>query len=436
LCLWFIWLYILPHNFGNGKHHMTTTSLYSRFGKTIVALSLASTLALLGACGASEDAVEPQAALEVDLEGDFATDDPSIPPAAFTEGLIKPSGDVSLADINLPDGFKITEWAQVEGARSMVVGDGYVIVGTQGDAVHALPFDKTTMQAGAVVTLGTGMKMPNGIALVNGVLYIAEQHRVVRWGDAAFDVANPVQTATQIGPDLPDLWHHGWRYMATTPDNQLLVATGSPCNVCTPKELEGSIIRLDPATGAFETIATGIRNSVGVTIQPSTGVAFFTDNGADMMGDDTPPGELNRLSEDGKDYGFPWYGGGHDRTPDFKDATPPEGLVFPAMDMQPHAASLGFVFYQGDMFPASYKGSIILAQHGSWNRTFPVGYRLMHLPVGADGNPTSKAVFADGWLVKGDATGRPVDVKELPDGSLLVSDDMGSVIYRITYSAE
>jgi len=415
---------------------MTLSLQNSRVGKSILALSVASTLALLGACGATEETVEQEAALEADLAADFATDDPSIPPAAFTDGLIKPSGDMSLADINLPDGFTIKKWAQVDGARTIVVGDGYVIVGTQGESIYALPFDKETMQPGAVVTLGSGMKFPNGIALVDGVLYIAEQHRVVRWGDAAFDIANPQQTATQIGPDLPDLWHHGWRYMATTPDNQLLVATGSPCNVCTPKPLEGEIIRLDPATGAHETIAMGIRNSVGVTIHPDNGDIYFTDNGADMMGDDTPPGEVNRLTEDGKNYGFPWYGGGHDRTPQFKDVTPPEGLVFPVMDMQPHAASLGLMFYQGDMFPASYKGSIILAQHGSWNRTFPVGYRLMHLPVGADGNPTSKAVFADGWLEKGDVTGRPVDVKELPDGSLLVSDDMSSMIYRITYSAE
>jgi glucose/arabinose dehydrogenase len=266
-------------------------------------------------------------------------------------------------------------------------------------------------------------------------LYIAEQSQLVRWGDAPFDPAHPVQTPVKVGPDLPDLAYHGWRYMDTTPDNQLLITLGSPCNICTTEGLQGSIIKVNPQTGDHVTVATGIRHSVGVTVHPRTGVPYFTDNGADLMGDDTPPGEINALSVEGSNYGFPWYGGGHDRTPDFEDVTPPESLIFPVMDMQPHAAGLGFIFYQGDMLPATYKGSIILAQHGSWNRTFPVGYRLMHVSTATDGMPVSKQEFATGWLEKGEVTGRPVDVKELPDGSILVSDDMNGLIYRITYSA-
>jgi len=377
---------------------------------------------LLGACGSDETGASQ------------STETIELPEGVPAEALVQADGPVSLSDIGLPDGFAIHEWAQVDGARSMVVGDGFVVIGTQGDAVYTVPFDGM-MNAGETRLVAEDMTLPNGLALIDGVLYIAEQVQLVRWGDAPFDPANPVQTPVKVGPDLPDLSHHGWRYMATTSDNQLLIALGSPCNICTPEGLQGSIIKVDPQTGDYATVATGIRNSVGVTIHPQTGVPFFTDNGADMMGDDTPPGEINALTQEGANYGFPWYGGGHDRTPDFADATPPEGLVFPVMDMDPHAAGLGFIFYQGDMLPAAYKGSIILAQHGSWNRTFPIGYRLMHVMTDADGMPTSKQEFATGWLDKGDVTGRPVDVKELPDGSILVSDDMNGVIYRITYSA-
>ena len=215
----------------------------------------------------------------------------------------------------------------------------------------------------------------------------------------------------------------------------LYVTLGAPCNVCHLDGLEGSIIRVNPETGAHEMIATGVRNSVGITFQPGTDIAFFSDNGADMMGDDSPQEELNILAVDGQNYGFPWYGGGRDRTPDMKSETPPDGLVFPVAEMQAHAAALGFVFYQGDMFPAAYQGNVILAQHGSWNRTFPVGYRLVRLELTDDNRLAENTVFADGWLKKGRAWGRPVDIKELPDGSLRVSDDGANVIYRITYEA-
>jgi glucose/arabinose dehydrogenase len=398
-------------------------SLFGADGPSKMALTAIVTIAVLvGACSAEETGPS-QAAQAVEL-----------PEGVPAEAFIQADGPVALSEIDLPEGFSIHEWAEVDGARSMVVGDNFVVVGTQGDAVYLVPFD-ATMKAAETQLIADGMNVPNGVALVEGVLYIAEQSRLVRWGDAPFDPANPDQTPVKIGPDLPDLAHHGWRYMATTPDNQLLIALGSPCNICTPEGMQGSLIKVDPQTGDHAVVATGIRNSVGVAFNPTTGVPFFTDNGADMMGDDSPPGEMNALIDEGSSYGFPWYGGGHDRTPDFAEANVPENAVFPVMDLQPHAASLGFIFYQGEMFPPTYKGSIIVAQHGSWNRTFPVGYNLMHLGTDAEGMPVSKQDFATGWLDKGDVTGRPVDVKELPDGSILVSDDMNGLIYRITYSA-
>lgn len=425
------------------KEMMMQDPRYKRsFGRTAMAAGVAGLL-VLAACGEApqETAVaQDDAAAFVDPTQPNPNPDRSegsTIPQEFLEAdpLVVAAGPVALTNIDMPEGFVIREWAEVEGARSLVVGDGFVLVSTQGDSVYAVPFNEN-MQAGEVVTVASDLHVGNGITLVDGVLYIAEQHRVARWGDAPLDINNPAPEGVQVGPDLPDLWHHGWRYMTTSADGKLLVGTGAPCNVCMLRPLEGAIIRIDPATGDHETIATGIRNTVGITVHPETGVPWFTDNGADMMGDDSPPGELNVLAEEGKNYGFPWYGGGKDRTPQFMQETPPEGLVFPAMDMQAHAAGLGLMFYTGDMFPAAYKGSVFLAQHGSWNRTFPVGYRVMQVVMGPDGMPIAKQPFAEGWLKKGDVTGRPVDVQELPDGSVLVSDDMNGLVYRITYEGE
>jgi glucose/arabinose dehydrogenase len=353
--------------------------------------------------------------------------------AMLSFGSVAASAAVQLDKITLPEGFKIEVWAEVEGARSMAIGDGFVIVGTMGDSVHAVPFDKTSLEAGPVVTVADDLKVANGVALLDGVLYIAEQPRLIRWGDQPFSLANPQQTPVKIGPDLVDKPHHGWRYLEAGPDGKLYVTIGSPCNVCMPEGMEGSILRIDPQTGKSLKIATGIRNSVGVAFHPGNGDLYFTDNGADMMGDDTPPEELNRLTEDGQNFGYPWFGGGNARTDDFLKQTPPAGAQFPVAEFAAHTAGLGITFYQGTQFPEGYRGDLFLAQHGSWNRTFPIGYRVMLVNMDEAGNVTGQKVFASGWLQRGRAWGRPVDVKTLPDGSLLVSDDFAGVIYRITY---
>lgn len=343
------------------------------------------------------------------------------------------AADLPLDKLKLPAGFSIAVWAEVDGARSMAVGDGFVVVGTMGEEVYAVPFDRKTSLAGKVVTVADNLKVANGVALLDGVLYIAEQRRVIRWGNRPFDPATPAQQPVKVGPDLPDKAHHGWRYMAAGPDGALYVTLGSPCNVCMPQGLEGSIIRLDPKTGAAETVATGVRNSVGVTFHPVTRAMYFTDNGADMMGDNTPPEELNLLTAKGQSFGFPWYGGGKARTKDFMGQPPPADARFPVAEFNAHSAALGFAFYTGSMFPAAYRNHAIVAHHGSWNRTFPIGYRLMDVAMDDAGKVTGVTQFVTGWLDKGRAWGRPVDVKQLPDGSLLVSDDHAGVIYRISY---
>ena len=183
-----------------------------------------------------------------------------------------------------------------------------------------------------------------------------------------------------------------------------------------------------------EVFARGIRNSVGMDFNPKDKTLWFTDNQSDYMGDDIPPGELNRAPKADLDFGFPWYGGGHTRTNEYMDETPPEGLVFPEVEMVAHAADLGMTFYTGSQFPAKYRGGIFSAQHGSWNRTVPIGARVMFTSLKPDGTADKTDVFADGWLnEKGSYEGRPVDVAQLPDGSLLVSDDFNGALYRITY---
>ncbi len=344
-----------------------------------------------------------------------------------------PAAALPLDRIKLPEGFRIAVWAHVENARSLAVGDGFVVVGTRETSVHAVPFDRRTYAAGTPVTVTDDLKVPNGVALKDGVLYIGEQHRIVRWGDGRFDPAKPAQKPVKVGPDLPDKAHHGWRYMAFGPDGGLYVTIGAPCNVCMPQGMEGGIIRVDVADGSSETVATGVRNSVGVAFHPLTRALFFTDNGADMMGDNVPPEELNVLTAKGQNFGYPWYGGGRARTRDFMKDAPPDGVRFPVAQFNAHTAALGVAFHTGGMFPAAYRNQAFVAQHGSWNRTVPIGYRIALVRMDEAGKVSGVEQFASGWLQNSEAWGRPVDIKPLPDGSMLVSDDHAGVIYRITY---
>jgi len=199
----------------------------------------------------------------------------------------------------------------------------------------------------------------------------------------------------------------------------------------------GGIIRMDADGKNREVYATGIRNSVGMDFNPADKALWFTDNQVDGMGDDIPPGELNRIAKAGENFGFPWFGGGHVRTVEYKDETPPKDVVFPQAELPPHAADLGMVFYNGRMFPESYKGGIFTAEHGSWNRTQPLGARIMFVPVDKDGKAGTPKPFAEGWLTQdGEYLGRPTDVAVLLDGSLLVADDTAGAIYRISYEGK
>ncbi len=337
--------------------------------------------------------------------------------------------------IRLPPGFKIALYARVPGARSMAVVPelGVVFVGTRDQFVYAVLDADGDGRPERVERVLDGLKVANGIDWKAGWLYVAEQHRVVRF--PATDLKALERARPQVLFDgLPDDPWHGWRYARFGPDGSFYIAVGSPCNICRVKGLEGTIVRLHAHGGKPEVFASGVRNSVGFDFQPGTGDLYFTDNGADNMGDDSPPDELNFAPRKGLWFGFPYFGGGRDRTPDFKGDPVPRPATFPVIDFNAHVASLGISFYRGRMFPAGYRGDAFVAEHGSWNRTVPDGYRVMRVRFDKKTKKAvKKEIFADGWLQGGDSWGRPVDVKELGDGSLLVSDDRRGVLYRITY---
>jgi glucose/arabinose dehydrogenase len=343
-----------------------------------------------------------------------------------------PDRDPDLADLHLAPGFAVEIFARVPGARSLAVTDdgAKVYVGSHDETIHAVLDPDRDGIADQVIEVASGLQAPNGVALAkDGSLFVAEQHRIVR---IAAD-----GTIEEIVPPgvLPRHRHHGWRYAAFGPDGALYVAVGAPCNVCEGRQLEGTIIRLRPDGYELKAFARGVRNSLGLDWHPTTGELFFTDNGADGFGDLIPPDELNRAPMSGLHFGFPYLYGPGSPYPDFDDHDPPQPVTHPALAFEPHAAALGIDFYEGDMFPEAYRNDAFVAQHGSWNRTDPIGYRIMRVRFDEAGLPVGKEVFVDGWLGEdGRVSGRPVDLEELPDGSLLVSDDHAGVIYRITYA--
>lgn len=345
-------------------------------------------------------------------------------------------GTPDLSQLRLPPGFTVNVFARVPEARSLAVAStlGAVFVGNRrGNTVYAAIDQDRDGQAERVVAVETQLNMPNGVAWRDGHLYIAENHRVFRLKMRSLADLRRRSRPEILFSGLPRKRHHGWRYLAFDGRGRLHITVGAACNICLPPGIEGTIIRLDP-DHRMSVVAKGARNSVGLDFHPRTGDMYFTDNGADGMGDDSPPDELNHARGDGQHFGFPFFGGGEDRTPKFRRAVIPGTTVQPVVAFNAHVAALGVHFYRGTKFPA-YRNDVFVAQHGSWNRSQPIGYRIMRIRMDADGRVLGQEPFAEGWLQRnGRVWGRPVDIKELADGSLLVSDDAGGIIYRISYS--
>ncbi len=356
-----------------------------------------------------------------------------------------------LKRIELPPGFEITLYAIAPGARTLAVGrqGKMLFVGTRDTKVYALPLRATSDLVEEVTEFasGTPRTMPHGVCFAaDGTLFVAEQNRILSYERAEDVYAErdpPARTVVAAGALIPrdlESGNHSTRVCRVGPDGALYVSLGQPDNVPSKERRRlfeqagiGTIVRMDRDGGGREIFASGIRNSVGMDFNPADGSLWFTDNQADRMGDDIPPGELNRASKPGLNFGFPWYGGGHVRTEIFADETPPP-TVFPQVETTAHAADLGMTFYHGARLPPAYRGGIFSAQHGSWNRSVPVGARIMFTPVKPDETAGEMRVFASGWLDPvGAYWGRPVDVLVMPDGALLVSDDQAGKLYRVTY---
>ncbi|WP_057940029.1 PQQ-dependent sugar dehydrogenase [Algoriphagus resistens] len=362
------------------------------------------------------------------------------PNSANKRNISNALAEVKLDKIKLPENFKIEVWAaDIPNARQMAISeDGIVFVGNrQEDKVYAIIDEDDDGKADTKFILAEDLNMPNGVAYKNGDLYVAEVSRIIRFKDIKNNLNAPKYEVVYDG--YPTEAHHGWKFIAFGPDGLLYVPVGAPCNICKSEdEIFASITRLDVTSPnpTPEIVAHGVRNSVGFDWDPKTGDMWFTDNGRDMMGDDVPNCELNHITETGQHFGYPYWHEGTVKDPEFGDkGGPASDYVAPAAKMGAHVAPLGMRFYGGSMFPAEYQNKVIVAKHGSWNRSKKSGYVLTSIEV--DGSAASgEKDFATGWLDEDaqEAWGRPVDVQEMKDGSLLVSDDMAGVIYRITYS--
>lgn len=352
----------------------------------------------------------------------------------------------------MPKGFHIEPYAVVPDARHMAVApDGKtVFVGTTTDRVWVVEQDENAPIAAEVRQFAANQSftIPNGVCFTkDGSLVLAEQNRVLKFPNALKtkdEAKPPVQILIGQGmliPSAEESYSHSARVCDQGPDGRIYISLGQPYNV--PPEMKlrlydslgiGGIISITVDGMDRQVYATGIRNSVGMEFHPNSSNLWFTDNQVDGMGDDIPPEELNKGVEPGKNYGFPWYGGGTVRTPHYINEQIPSGVVNPEVELDAHAASLGMTFYQGNMFPEEYKGGIFIAQHGSWNRSNPIGARVVFVPVNAKEEAGVPTIVTTGWIdAEGEYLARPVDVVELGDGSLLISDVSTGGIYRMYY---
>ncbi|HJX27263.1 MAG TPA: PQQ-dependent sugar dehydrogenase [Thermoanaerobaculia bacterium] len=346
-------------------------------------------------------------------------------------------------EIKLPPGFKIDVYAEdVPNARQMALSPkGILYVGSRSEGkVHAVVDENRDGRADKVHLIARGLNMPSGVAFRDGALYVAEVSRVLRWEAIDGKLDDPPKP-TVVSDAFPRDRHHGWKFIAFGPDGQLYVPVGAPCNVCkSEKPIYASITRMrvgpDGKGSQPEVFASGIRNTVGFDWHPQSKELWMAENGRDNLGNDIPADELLRAPKAGLHFGFPYCHAGDIADPEFGKQRPCADFTPPAIKLGPHVAAIGMRFYTGGMFPAAYRNQAFIAEHGSWNRDQPLGYRVTLVKI-QDGRALSYETFAEGWLrPSGRAWGRPADVLVMPDGALLVSDDEAGAIYRISYAGE
>jgi glucose/arabinose dehydrogenase len=347
-----------------------------------------------------------------------------------------------LDKLRVPAGFRVELLTDaVANARQMTLGrsageQGIVYVGSAGAGkVYAVEYQANGRAN--VRTVAAGLQLPTGVAYRDGALFVGAGARVLRFDGIDDKLAAPPAPVV-VSDRFPSDTHHGRRFIAFGPDGKLYVSVGAPCNVCLPDDRHGVIQRMNVDGSAIETVAHGVRNSVGFDWSPVDRTLWFTDNGRDLLGDDVPADELDRVTRAGEHFGFPFCHQGDVPDPEFGAQRPCSDFTAPAAKLGAHVAALGMRFYGGALFPAAYRGNIFIAEHGSWNRSRKSGYRVVRVAVDGPGRAGAAEPFLQGFLqVDGNGRetvwGRPADVLPLPDGSLLVSDDLAGAIYRIRY---
>ncbi len=357
-------------------------------------------------------------------------------PVLLALGASASAQKLPLEKIKLPPGFEISVFADnVPNARAMALGDkGTLFVGSmRAGRVYAIRIRGN--KAVETLTIAAGLNLPVGVAFRNGALYVSDVSRILRFDNIEADLAKPPRPVV-VDDRFPADTHHGWKFIAFGPDGMLYVPVGAPCNICNPDSGRYANImrlRVDQGTGgAPEVFARGVRNSVGFDWHPETKELWFTDNGRDWLGDDAPDDELNHAPRKDMHFGYPYCHAGDIADPEYGHLRKCAEFTPPAVKLGPHVASLGMRFYTGAMFPPDYRNNIFIAEHGSWNRSTKIGYRVKRVALSGN-QPVKHEVFAEGWLQGQAAWGRPVDVLVMPDGALLVSDDHAGAIYRISY---
>lgn len=388
---------------------------------------------LISSCGCGEKTA-PDGGVETSAE-------PTLPETPGEPSVPEVPEDPMLSHISLPEGFSISLYSnEVPGARSLALGArGTLFVGTRSKTVYALSDEDGDNYAETVRIIADNLNTPNGVAFRDGDLYVAEINRILRYDEIESRLSSPADPVV-IVDTLPRDTHHGWKFIRFGPDGKLYVPVGAPCNVCKrDDERYAAISRVDPDGRNLEVFAHGVRNTVGFDWHPESDELWFTDNGRDnisrdtQINDNSPPDELNRAGEAGLHFGFPYCHGKDVQDPQFGSQRHCSEFVPPQWELPAHVAALGMRFYTGSMFPESWRNVIFIAEHGSWNRSVPTGYRVTSVRLNEAGEAASYEVFAQGWLGNdGTAWGRPVDVLVAPDGGLLVSDDLRGAVYRIS----
>ena len=349
------------------------------------------------------------------------------PSNSLTEGL-------KLAELKAPSGFKVDVIARIPNAREMTLApSGTLFVGSRDEGkVFAVQFGPNWTNA-QVTVLAKDQKLPVGVAYRGRDLYFSTVSKIFVLKNVEKDFAHP-PSPLQVGADFPPEEHHGWKFIAFGPDGKLYIPIGAPCNLCDEKG-HANLMRMNADGSGREVYASGIRNTVGFDWEPTSKELWFTDNGRDLLGDDVPPDELNRAPKAGMHFGYPYCHAGEILDPEFGKGKSCADYTAPAAKLGAHVAALGMRFYRGTTFPAEYRGQIFVAEHGSWNRSKKSGYQVLLARV-KDGKITKTEPFIEGFKVGESAWGRPVDVENVPDGSLLISDDEAGAIYRVSYEGK